>query len=229
MIYLFHLYFLRVKALILLLVMLSVSGASVASGFFDEIEWQLRRDKRGIQVYTGKVTDSKYRAVFSTMRLQARPESIVALLLDLPNCRKWASMCKEARTIEQISDNQSIVYGLNDLPFPVRNRDSYSNVTWSFDKETGVITMDSESLAEEAYPRRKGVIRINKAHAGWRIIPVEEGWVIVENYVHVEPNGKVPTWLTNILLVDGPYKALRKMSKVIESGEYQKTEVTFLK
>lgn len=225
------LHFLRAKApslLTLVFVLLSFSGTSVASGFFDGVEWQLRRDKRGIQVYTGKVADSKYRAVFSTMQLQADPQSIAALLLDLPNCRKWASMCKEARIEKSIDDNQNIVYGLNDLPFPVRDRDSYSKVTWSFNNDTGVIAMDSESLAESAYPSRKGVIRIDTAHAAWRIVPSENGMSIVENYVHVDPNGKVPTWLTNMLLVDGPYKALRKMRKVIRSGDYQKAEVAFV-
>ena len=209
-------------------IIMSVSASAAPSDYFDNIEWQLKRDKRGIQVYTGKVPNSKYRAVFSTMQLQADPVSVAALLLDLPNCRQWASMCKEAKVETRVDEHQSIVYGLNDLPFPLRDRDSYSRVVWSFDDESGVIAMDSESLAEDAYPRRKGVIRIDSAHAGWRIVPMGDGNVIVENYVHVDPNGKVPTWATNMLIVDGPYKALRKMRALLTSGEYLKAKVAFL-
>lgn len=203
-------------------------GESLASNFFDDIEWQLKRDKKSIQVYTGKLADSKYRAVFSTMQVSASAESVAALLLDLPNCRQWASMCREARVIERISDLQSIVYGLNDIPFPVRDRDSYSKVTWSFNPETGVISMDSESLPESAYPLRKGVVRIGSARASWRIVPIENDQVIIENYVHVDPNGKVPRWATNLLIIDGPYKALRKLRSILNKGDYRQAKVAFL-
>ncbi len=196
--------------------------------FFAEVDWFLRKDRRGIQVYTGKVAGSKHRAVFSTMVLDANPRSVAALLLDLPNCRQWASMCKEARIEQYLGPTRQIVYGLNDVPFPVRDRDSYSIVTWSYADTSGIIRMDSEALPKDAYSRRKGVIRVDRAHASWRIVPLGDSRVRVENYVHVDPNGAVPVWVTNMLMDDAPYKALRKMRKLLKTGKYDGVEVAFL-
>jgi len=202
--------------------------SAVAQDFFDHVTWDLRKDKRGIQIYTGKIDGSKHRAVFSTMEINASVQSVVALLLDLPNCRQWVSMCKHAAVTQNISATEKVVYGHNDLPFPVRDRDSYSRVKWFFNPDNGVVSMDSESLEKGAFPRKKGVIRVDYAHASWRIVPTADGTVIIENYIHVDPNGSIPVWLTNALVVDSPYKALKKMRKVLASGKYEQSNVAFL-
>lgn len=202
--------------------------ATAEQDFFMQLEWELRKDRRGIQVYTARVDGSKHRAVFSTMEINARPESVVALLLDLPNCRQWATMCRDARIEQSLSETQSIVYGRNDIPFPVRDRDSYSHVSWLADRDTGTIVMHSEALPADTYPQRKGVVRVDYARASWRIVPIGEGKLIIENYIHIDPNGQLPSWLTNTLIDNAPYKALRKMRSVLKTGRYDQAKIAFL-
>ncbi len=207
---------------------LSPAGWAADLDYFDDIEWKLRRDKRDIQVFTGKVPGSKYRAVFSTMVIDASIDSVVALMLDLPNCRDWASLCKEARIEAQLSEMENIVYGRNDLPFPVRDRDSYSISKWAVDGVAGLVRVDTQAMPATEYPKTKGVIRIEDLHASWRFVPAANNKLIVENYVHADPNGKVPPWISNAFIIDTPYNALRKMRDLLNTGRYDNSKVAFL-
>ncbi len=216
----------RSVLLLVLVGLLSISHA-MAGSVFDNIEWKLKRDKRDIQVYTGKIAGSTHRAVFSTATLDATPNEVVALLLDLKNCRDWASLCKEARVESQLSATESIVYGMKDLPFPARDRDSYSSVRWHFDDQSGIVSMDSQAVNGN-YEKRKGVVRLDYAHVNWRIVPNDSGGVIVENYAHIDPNGNLPSWLTNMIAVEAPYKALRKMRSVLKTGKYKGQTIAFI-
>jgi len=199
-----------------------------AIDLFDSVEWQLKRDRKDIQIYTGKVEGSSDRAVFSKMELEAERDSVVALLLDLDNCKRWARMCRDARIERRLTKTQAVVYSLSDIPFPVRDRDGYSTVTWSVNELTGVVTMDSDADIGASFPKRKGVVRVVKARVRWRVVPTQGGKLIVENYAHVDPNGSIPAWFSNIFIVDEPYKALRRMRSLLRSGAYAKAQVDFL-
>ncbi len=240
------------KILLALFIVASNDTLASEQDFFADVEWKLKKDKRGIQVYTGKIPGSPHRAVFSTMVIESSPRAVTGLLLDLQNCREWASMCKLAKVEQQISDTESIIYGLNDLPFPAKNRDSYSRVSWRYDPVTNAVDMASEVINDPKYEIKKGAIRLTYAHASWRILPLEPvvGGVLeslvkqssqsaqakagvrqrllVENYLHIDPNGQLPSWLTNMLAVDAPYRAMRKMRTLLETGQYDNAEVAFM-
>jgi len=192
-----------------------------------DLEWKLKRDRKGIQVFLSKVPGSRFRAVMSVMEVKADPMQLAALVMDLENCPNWASMCKSAKVIEQISPNQNYVYSVNNAPFPVRNRDMVALVEWSYDSATGKISMRSDATPERL-PKKRGLIRVQHASSEWHFTPTEEGVVLVENYAHVDPNGKVPAWITNLLIIESPYKTLKKMRKLVLNGDYRDAEVNFI-
>ena len=185
-----------------------------------DLEWKLKRDRKGIQVYLAKVPDSKFRAIFSTMKVEVPPLELASLVMDIENCSNWASMCKSAKIIERVSESETYVHSINDAPFPVANRDIVANVHWSFDQKTGVVSMRSEARSEKL-PKQKGLVRIKDASSEWHFIPMLDGKTLVENYAHVDPNGKIPSWLTNLLLVDSPYKTMKKMRKLALTRQYK--------
>ncbi len=204
-----------------------VSSETFASDIFDDAEWTLRKDKYGIQVYTARIPGHKHRAVFSTVKISTKVESVVALLQDSPNCRDWAKMCEESRIVERLSETESIVYGLNDAPFPLRHRDSYSSCVWSIDAQR-VVTLNCTALNDARYPVNAGVVRLDSALVRWRIVPLKDGSVIIECYAHVDPNGVIPAWLVNAFIVDTPLSSLRKVRKILESSKYDDHTVNFL-
>lgn len=192
----------------------------------DIYQWKLRKEGKGVKVFTSKVSDSKYLAVSAVMTIDAKVDSITSMIMDLENCKRWAPQCAKAYIYESISKTQNYVYSLNNIPFPGRDRDAVSYVTWSKDSTTGVVSMISNAVSGKV-PKVKGVIRIEKATAKWRFTPLENGQTLVESFAHVDPASDMPKWLLNSLLVGSPYKTMKRIRKRLKEGLYQNATIDF--
>jgi len=192
----------------------------------EDYQWKLKKDAADIQIYTAKVSGSKYLAVSASMTLEARLDSMVALIMDLDNCAQWAPLCKKAYVQERVSISNNYIYSLNDIPFPGRDRDAVTHVLWEKDSATGIVSMTSEAV-EGRVDKVKGVIRIKDATAGWRFTPLANGMVKVESFAHVNPASSMPKWLLNRLLVGSPFKTMKNIRKKMEEGLYEDALLPF--
>jgi hypothetical protein len=191
-----------------------------------EYEWEEKRNKKGIVIQTSEVAGSNYRAVRGEMKVRGSVASLVALIEDMPNCPKWADLCEESRVEKRVSATESYVYVYNDLPFPVSDRDVYAHVVWTQDSTTGRVTMTSIA-APNGTPNTKAV-RIQDAISQWHFTANQDGTTTVESFAHINPNGPTPAWITNLLLIDSPYKSMTNMRAIIEAGDYVDVLVPFL-
>ena len=208
----------------LMLTAINVAAQMGPEGY--DYEWKLKKNAADIQVYTSKVPGSKYHAVSATTVIDARLESVIALIMDLDNCDKWAPLCKKAYVQERISETNNYVYSLKDIPFPGRDRDAVTHVLWEKDSQSGVVSMTSEAVGGRV-DKVKGVIRIKEANAGWRFTPQANGVVKVESFAHVNPASSIPKWLLNRLLVGSPYKTMKNIQKKMAEGLYQDAVLPF--
>ena len=91
----------------LLLLMLTLIAPIPANA---EEEWELKRDRDGIQVYTRSVEGSKHKAVKAEMRVEASLNELVGLVMDTSACPEWAALCKRSEVTEQVSETELYVY-----------------------------------------------------------------------------------------------------------------------
>lgn len=183
-----------------------------------DFDWSLKKDKKGIQIYTAKVKGSSFLAVLSIVSVKASPKNLAELVMNLKKCPKWAAMCKYANLHKKISDTEMLVYSLNDAPFPVRDRDVVANVKWFLDRPSQKISMLSYAIDSDV-PLKKGVIRVHNAVSEWHFTPQENGTTLVENFAHIDPNGAIPAWLVNALVIDAPYKTLKRLRRQVEADK----------
>jgi len=216
----------RLCAQLFLVVAIFSANPLFAQSIESQYDWVLKRDRSAVKVYTAKVTGSKYRAVRARMLVDGRIESLVGLVKDLENCSKWAVMCKSARLEKRISSSEAHIYTLNNLPFPVRDRDVFSHVSWQVDVRTGAISVNSRALANYM-PKTRGVVRVNDAVSQWVFTPQKSGQVLVESFAHVDPNGPIPAWLVNRLMISSPFKTMLRMREEIEAGAYADYQLDF--
>lgn len=212
-----------ITSVLCLLLHATPSAAQLLAGQYD---WVLKRDRSEIKIYTAKVDDSKYRAVSGSMLVDGTVESLVGLVMDLASCQKWAAMCKSAQLDRRVSATEFFIYTVNDLPFPLRDRDAFSQVVWSRDFSTGIVRMKSYALSDYK-SKVKGAVRITNAKSEWVFTPQSSGQVLVQSFVHVDPNGPVPAWIVNGLIVGSPYKTMRQMREIIEAGGYADYQPNF--
>ena len=210
--------------------LLLVLGVMVTSSLLaDDFEWQLKRDRDGIQVYTRKVEGSAFRAVRGVTVLEdTRLSSLVALVRDAEACPRWGDRCARSAIHEQQSDTVAQVYTLNDMPWPVADRDVLAQVNWSQDPKTLAVQMKS-SATVGILEANKGVVRLTEALASWFFTPVGHGNVEVVTEAHLNPGGPLPGWVTNMLLVDAPFKTLVNMRAVVTDEKYKVAEVGFVR
>ncbi|MBT8114457.1 MAG: hypothetical protein KJP04_03710 [Arenicella sp.] len=192
-----------------------------------DYSWELKRDKDNIRIYTSPVADSKYKAVRAVTTITGKVSSAVALVLDVEACPRWAELCEKSELLETLSPTESYIYTLNDLPFPVKDRDVVALVEWTVNSATGRTSMNSIATSKDLVPVGRA-IRLRDAIAQWHFEQVDENTIQVESFAHIDPNGVTPAWITNMLLVDSPFKTLKKMTAIVESGQYDKTTVPFL-
>ncbi len=192
-----------------------------------DIDWELRSDKADIQVYTGDVEGSKFKAVKANMKMEASLGEVVALIKDLQACPDWAELCKLSEHLEVVSETELSVYTLNDLPWPVSDRDAIAKILWSQNPQTLAVVMEAIVTAE-GKPPRKGAIRLEYGVTGWTFTPLGNGRIAVESRAHLDPGGATPAWLTNRLLVDAPHQTLSNMRKIVSSKKYTGSTFEFL-
>ncbi|MDT8397991.1 MAG: START domain-containing protein [Pseudomonadales bacterium] len=191
--------------------------------------WELKRDRDNIQVYTRKVPDSPYAAVRVVSVLEnIRLSALVALIRDAPACSQWADKCAESYVYERLSEQEALVYTHNAMPFPVKDRDVLARSSWQQDEVSGVVMMHSVAT-QDIMPEVKGRLRLTDAEASWIFTPLPSGAVEVVNEAHIDPGSALPGWVTNMLLVDTPFSTMKALTEAVYRPEYRDAIVDFIK
>lgn len=215
-----------IAALVLLWLIPTVSLADGGSGFV--AEWEAKRNKDGIAVLIGEVEDSVFKAVRSVMTLDAPMGQLVAIIRDTDGCTDLSKLCKRAYEHEVVSETELYVYNHNDLPWPVADRDAMTHVQWSKDAQTGVVTMRARVVGE-IIPPNKRMVRLTYGETRWIFAPQADGTIHVASESHIDPEGNVPAWVTNKLLLDAPYETMQNLRDVVASGRHADAQFEFLK
>ena len=190
--------------------------------------WKLRRDREGIQVYTRSVAGSPFDAVRATAVVETvRLTSLVALIQDAEACPEWADRCAESYLIEQLSENESLIYTHSDMPFPVKDRDVVAHVSWSQDPVTFEVMMNSVAITGRIDEVR-GRLRLTDARAIWRFTPLPSGEVAIFSEAHINPGSSLPGWVTNMLLVDTPFETMKSFVAEAVKPKYADAQLSFI-
>ena len=201
--------------------------AAEASGSESD-NWNLKRDRDGVQVYTRNVEDSPFDAVRATTIMEnIRLSSLVALIMDAEACPNWADRCAASSIHEYISETEQLIYSLNDLPFPVKDRDVLTRTHWSQDPETRAVYLISNAtngIIEEV----KGKLRLTEASVSWHFLPQEDGSIQVVNEAHINPGSALPGWIINMLLVETPFETMKAFREEVTSPKYAEAEFEFV-
>ena len=216
----------RILAIATVLLFTCLLTQSVQAGLFD-IEWDLKQDKDDIQVYTGDVEGSSFKAVKANMEVDTTLAELVALVRDSEACPDWAELCEKAENLEVLSETELFVYTLNNLPWPVSDRDAVAKVIWSQHPETLAVDMVA-TVTPDKKPTRRSTVRLQYGVTSWTFTPIANGKIAVRSLAHVDPGGATPAWLTNRLLLDAPHVTLLRMRKIINSNKYTGAAYDFI-
>lgn len=213
------------------------NGANVST--VPDNQWRPAKQKNGITSYTRNVALSKYKAVKGETTLPVSTARLFAAINDASACPEWADTCKESYIQQEISAHEFFIYTLNDLPWPVMDRDVVAHVSWSLE-EDGTVMMRSKAVNNVAtneialnesvknnVPLNKGVVRIEMATAQWRFKPLTNNSTAASFEIHMDPNGSIPGWLLNRLILNSPFSTFDNLAKQAAKDKYADAVLPF--
>jgi hypothetical protein len=188
--------------------------------------WRLDFDNDGIRIYTKVQTDSVYHAFKAETLLNVPLKDVMAVMAQPGSCVEWVHGCVESWGLKEESFNKRYAYSVNDLPWPVRDRDYVLEINTSNDPAQNTIMMDMYAVTDEM-PPKDGLVRVSRQETHYILTSVGENQTRMIWLQHTDPAGALPSWLVNALIVDIPFKSMKALEQVAKSPKYTNSEIIY--
>jgi ribosome-associated toxin RatA of RatAB toxin-antitoxin module len=183
----------------------------------DPEEWELRKDKNDIQVYTRKYPQSNIREFKAVATLKADISQLAVILNEVENYPSWMANCKSAEIWKEIDDTTRIDYMTTAVPWPMSDRDIVFRVSTT--RNTHEHFEIILTALPDAVPEKENLIRIRKSEGTWKVKKKNKDTVEVIHQFYGDPEGNVPGWIINMFIVTGPFKTLTRLRELCQAGE----------
>jgi hypothetical protein len=177
--------------------------------------WDFIKEKDGIKLYTRKEAGKSLKSYKGITDIHAPADKVFALIENVNNTDWWDKNFSQIKVLLYEKDKRAQYYLVYDLPWPVTDRDLCVDITVSIDPVTGVRKITAAPLPA-AVSENHEMVRIKEYHQTWTVIPAgkELAHVVLEGYV--DPAGSIPDWISNMLIVDSPFKAINGVKQRME-------------
>lgn len=190
-----------------------------------QADWELVKDEDDVQVYTRVKENSPYKEFKGVITIDSSLASVVGVLNDNSACPDWLHQCKTSELLTEVDATNRYVYQVNDLPFPAANRDLVMHTNIQSDVVSRVISITTRATPD--YYPRTSYVRILESNGLFELTPVSPDQTRVVWQQHVDPAGKIPSFMVNALLIDLPFKSLTALRQLAKKARYQQLELNY--
>ncbi|MCG2581690.1 MAG: START domain-containing protein [Marinobacter sp.] len=181
--------------------------------------WTLRKETDNIKVYTIDQDTSSFQAFKAEALMDTAMENLMAVMVNPASCVEWVHNCTKSHAFGDGHFHDRYAYSVNNMPWPVADRDYVLRIRTQGEQDTGEVVMELNAVPD----RREevdGLVRVDRSDTLYRFIPEGDKTRMVW-IQHTEPNGAIPGWLVNTLLVDIPVKSMEQLERVTREERYQ--------
>ena len=173
-------------------------------------EWELKKEKDGITIYTRSVENTNINEFRAFTQISSSAETIFNIILDVENYTKWIEDVEYSEKLYQDENRIGMYYQLG-LPWPIQDRDITLISVFEELPDNSILFQlsNSSSLKNED----ENFIRIKEIRGHWLIKPIDKGNCEVTYQFLADPEGSIPAWVINIFVVDGPFRTLQNLEK----------------
>jgi hypothetical protein len=185
---------------------------------FGQEDWDLRRNQDGIIVYTRKKVNADALEFKALTSVNASVSTLVKVLKDVESYHLWMKDLKTAKRIKTVSENEWYAWYGAEVPWPLEDRDVIYQLKLSRYKDKTVITLESKP---DYIPEKGDYVRMNTAEGKWVFSPMSDTETQVLYQFFADPEIKVPLWIMNMFIVDGPFETLKDLKKIAKEDRYK--------
>ena len=178
---------------------------------FSDSEWQLKKEKNGIEIYTRSFEGSSFDEFKGITRIEKSSlKEVLAVILDVKNYAELFPDCMNPKVLKQEGEYYDIHYIQTKGPFPVKDRDSVFEQKTEFSKNGKHARVTLFPLPDYV-AGKKDMVRVREGSGFWELEEDDNSNVKVIYQFHGEPGGDIPAWLANSFVETHPYQTLKNL------------------
>lgn len=210
----------RLSTLTALLIATALSGPVQAELPGEQAEdWTLRKETDRIRVYTIDQPDSDFKAFKAVALLDVPLENLMAVMINPESCVEWVHNCSESHAFGEGDFYDRYAYSVNNMPWPVADRDYVLRIQTRGSETPREVVMELNATPDKR-EEVSGHVRVDRSDTLYRFIPEGDQTRMIW-LQHTDPNGAIPGWLVNSLLVDIPIRSMEQLERVAGQERYQ--------
>jgi hypothetical protein len=177
--------------------------------------WHFIKEKDGIKIYTCEEDGKAIKSYKGITDINSPAEKIFALIEDVNNTDWWDKNLSKIKVLNYEKNKSAKYYLVYNLPWPVTDRDLCIDVSVTLDTITGERKITAEAVTG-FIAERNDMVRIKDYRQTWTVMPAGKEISHVELEGYIDPAGSIPEWISNLLIVDSPFKAISGVRERIE-------------
>ena len=189
-------------------------------------DWELKKDKNGIKLYTKHEEGYAIKAVRAETTFHAPLETCVAVLRDIEHLDELFPDCKKVEKVKQDETSQ-IHYLQLKAPWPVTERDGAFGLKYSYDSAKDMAVVEAK-MVPDIYPAQDGFVRLNKGGGTWKFTRLDAEHTQLEYYYLGDAGGSIPAWVANTVIEESPYRMLSNFHELVKLDRYKGKSHAFM-
>jgi hypothetical protein len=181
-----------------------------------QYNWELEKDKDGIQVYSSELKDFPFRVTKVECILEGDYEQLIEVIADVEGMTDWVFKSSSCEKVETYGELDFLYVVITDMPWPMSNRESVIHLqfdTASLPDSLQIIGKE----AEEPLPPTPGLERVSDYYAVWHVTMPEENKLHIEYILKLDPGGGITPWMANLMVEKGPYETFKGLSEKLKA------------
>jgi len=181
-------------------------------------DWQLKKEKDGISIYTRKVEGSnflEFKAITTIDKVLLM--DVLDILLDVENYDKLYADCMNPKLLKKEGNFYDIHYIQTKGVLTLKDRDGIYEQKTVIDNNGKHALVSLKPLPDyiDVY---KNCVRIRDGSGFWELEDMGKGTVKVIYQFHGEPGGEIPAWLVNRFVVSHPLKTIKNLKERLNTN-----------
>lgn len=189
---------------IIMLPCLFISGIKLIG----QDNFKLAKEKDGIRVWVGPVSESDYFAFKAEMSIEASEGEILKILKDVGSYPDWFAFTSSVKLISQNENSQQFLLE-TDYPWP------YANECMQYTMKFGPNQVNKRIITLTGYKSNTNCKYSLKKASGYILLEEKGGNTTITYYFHSEPSQKIPSWLINPRIHEMPFQTLLALGRKV--------------
>lgn len=177
-------------------------------------EWELKKERKGVKVYTRDTGASDLKEYKALMLVKTSIDKVLGIIIDGDNLWKWNYRTTASKIVKTLSEDEFVFWIKNDLPWPLKDRDHLSRIKVTRE-ENGSIIIHISPETMYSIPGTEDTIRLHDFEGRWILVTQGE-YVEITQEMRGDPGGSIPAWLINTVLISAPYNSFLNLKELLE-------------